>query len=83
MWLSERYIKPSSGIPASDLEETYLTQHQDISGKANIADLATVAISGNYTDLSNKPTNVSEFDNDAGYLTSFTETDPTVPAWAK
>ena len=31
----------------------------------------------------NKPTNVSAFENDAGYLTSFTETDPTVPAWAK
>ena len=29
----------------------------------------------------NKPTRVSDFDNDAGYLT--TETDPTVPAWAK
>lgn len=29
----------------------------------------------------NKPTNVSDFINDVGYLT--TETDPTVPAWAK
>lgn len=29
------------------------------------------------------PTNISAFNNDAGYLTSFTETDPTVPAWAK
>ena len=53
----------------------YLTQHQDISGKANIADLATVATSGSYNDLSNKPTiptvptNVSAFTNDAGYLT--------------
>ena len=45
--------------------------------------------SGSYNDLTNKPTiptvptNVSSFTNDAGYLTSFTETDPTVPAWAK
>lgn len=31
--------------------------------------------------IKNKPTNVSEFENDAGYLT--TETDPTVPSWAK
>lgn len=43
--------------------------------KANSADLATVATSGSYNDLSNKPTiptvptNVSEFTNDAGYLT--------------
>ena len=33
----------------------YLTEHQDISGKANSADLATVATSGSYTDLTNKP----------------------------
>ena len=45
--------------------------------------------SGDYDDLSNKPTiptvptNVSAFNNDAGYLTSYTETDPTVPSWAK
>ena len=53
---SGHYIKPANGIPASDLEETYLTEHQDISGKANIADLATVATSGSYEDLSDKPT---------------------------
>lgn len=29
------------------------------------------------------PTDVSAFNNDAGYLTGYTETDPTVPAWAK
>lgn len=29
------------------------------------------------------PTKVSELQNDSGFLTSFTETDPTVPAWAK
>ena len=31
--------------------------------------------------IQNKPTNVSSFTNDAGYLTS--ESDPTVPSWAK
>lgn len=29
------------------------------------------------------PNAVSAFTNDAGYLTEYTETDPTVPAWAK
>ena len=29
------------------------------------------------------PTKVGELTNDAGYLTSYTESDPTVPAWAK
>lgn len=33
--------------------------------------------------IKNKPTKVSDFTNDAGYLTSYTETDPTVPSWAK
>lgn len=29
------------------------------------------------------PTKVSELTNDSGYITDFTESDPTVPAWAK
>ena len=55
------------------------TKEQNINAsialKANSSDLATVATSGSYNDLSNKPTiptvptNVSEFTNDAGYLT--------------
>lgn len=48
--------------------------------------LANVATTGDYNDLSNKPmipTNLSDFTNDVGYLTSFIETDPTVPSWAK
>lgn len=32
-----------------------INQHQDISGKVNTSDLSTVATSGNYNDLSNKP----------------------------
>lgn len=53
----------------------FLTEHQDISGKANISEMADVAFSGDYQDLENTPTipvvpsNVSEFNNDAGYLT--------------
>jgi uncharacterized protein (TIGR02145 family)/uncharacterized repeat protein (TIGR02543 family) len=52
------------------------------SGKAQIMNkpnFATVATSGNYNDLTNKPTiptvpsNVSAFQNDAGYITSFVE----------
>lgn len=45
--------------------------------------------SGSYDDLTDKPTiptvptNVSAFTNDAGYITGYTETDPTVPSWAK
>ena len=45
--------------------------------------------SGSYNDLTDTPaiptvpTNVSAFANDAGYLTSFTETDPEFNAWDK
>jgi len=48
-----------------------------------------VLFDGDYNSLTNQPTiptvptNVSAFANDAGYLTGYTETDPTVPAWAK
>lgn len=49
----------------------YLTQHQDISGKADKSEL----FSGDYNDLTNKPTipsvptKVSDLTNDAGYIT--------------
>lgn len=49
-----------------------------IAGKADSSSLATVATSGSYADLTNKPTiptvptNVSAFNNDSGYLTSAT-----------
>lgn len=49
-------------------------------------ELAAVAKSGSYADLSNKPTiptKVSDLTNDSGFITGYTESDPTVPAWAK
>ena len=45
--------------------------------------------SGDYNDLTNTPeipivpTNVSAFNNDVGYLTNYTETDPVFNAWDK
>lgn len=84
------------------------------------ADLKTVAFSGSYNDLSDKPsiptvnnatltiqkngtnvqtftanassnktanitvpTKISELTNDSGFIAGYTETDPTVPSWAK
>ena len=45
-----------SNVSAFTNDAGYLTEHQDISGKANSDDLATVAFSGDYEDLTNTPT---------------------------
>lgn len=64
IWNS-KYDKPSGGIPKSDLDssvqtslgkaDTALQEHQDLSDYAKSSDLATVATSGDYDDLINKP----------------------------
>ena len=50
--------KPTIPTNTSDLnnDSGFLTEHQDISGKANTSDLAKVATSGSYNDLNDKPT---------------------------
>ena len=60
------YSKPSGGIPKTDLAsavqtslglaDSALQQHQSLAAYAKTADLAAVATSGSYNDLSNKPT---------------------------
>ncbi|MBP5583482.1 MAG: hypothetical protein J6X43_05965, partial [Bacteroidales bacterium] len=56
---SEAFIKNKPTIPSktSDLtnDSGFLTEHQDISGKANTSDLKAVALSGDYNDLINTP----------------------------
>lgn len=58
--VTQKGFAKSTDIPTKTSELTndsgFLTQHQDISGKANTADLATVATSGSYNDLDDKPT---------------------------
>ena len=84
-------VKMNNGTPIEPNAQgvvdlgTVLTAHQDISGKANSADLATVATSGSYNDLTNKPTIPAAYDDttlsgrvsaleNAGYVTSSTMT---------
>lgn len=91
----------------SDWNQSDNTADDYIKNKPN---LATVATSGSYNDLSDKPTiptaqvnsdwnsssgvseilnkptipsKTSDLTNDSGFITGYTETDPTVPAWAK
>ncbi len=70
---SSQFLKADGSVD----NNTYLTQHQDISGKANTEDLATVAFSGDYNDLANKPIIP---DGSGGVLV---ETDPVFSAWDK
>ena len=75
-------------ITANDVPAQVNADWNATTGAAQILN-KPILFSGNYNDLTNKPaiptvpTNVSAFTNDAGYLMGYTETDPTVPAWAK
>ena len=72
----------SADITSWNGKSTFSGSYNDLTDKPTL-------FSGDYNDLSNKPTiptvptNVSAFTNDAGYITGYTETDPTVPSWAK
>lgn len=82
-WLYEYDVADPSSIPtalsqlADDANHRLVTDDEKSTwnGKVDSNDLATVATSGSYNDLNNKPTiptvptNVSAFNNDAGYLT--------------
>ena len=58
-----------SDLTADETHRTVTdTEKSTWNAKANTADI---------------PTKVSELTNDSGFITGYTETDPTVPAWAK
>ena len=66
---------------ASSLLSTHNTAtnvHMDIRNA-----LAEKQTKGDYALKSDVPTKVSQLTNDNGYLTGYTENDPTVPSWAK
>lgn len=76
-------------VPTKLSELAEDTTHRVVTDAEKTAWNAKSNFSGAYDDLTGKPTiptvptKVSAFENDKGYLTSFTESDPTVPAWAK
>ena len=52
----------------------------DVSGQISVHNSSTAA----HSDIRSAiPTKVSQLTNDKGYITGYTETDPTVPSWAK
>ena len=82
----------NSSITFGTSETTFLTNKgtwkepsypvKSVNSKTGAVSL-TAADVGALPDDTAIPTKVSELTNDAGYLTGYTETDPTVPAWAK
>ena len=91
--LDNKYLNLSTNVSQNDDnpvtgDAVYKAIASKVSGHTHsaseVSGLATVATSGNYGDLNDKPTipsKMSELTNDSGYLTS--EIDPTVPDWAK
>ena len=71
MYINDTFA--SLGTTAIDLSNVYTKS--EINTK--------LAEKADKTEIPTAPTNVSSLINDAGYLTEYTETDPTVPAWAK
>ncbi len=60
-----------TGNITSHTHSQYLTEHQSLTGYAKTADLSTVATSGSYNDLTNKPTiptKTSELENDSEFV---------------
>ena len=64
---------PDDSVGLNQLDNTIVNALNNINNKANTADLASVAFSGNYNDLANKPTipdKTSDLTNDSGFITS-------------
>lgn len=72
----------SQGLINAD--ELYLTPAAD-SGINDVTVDGTSVVTDNVAEITMPtiPTKVSDLTNDAGYITDYTETDPTVPSWAK
>ena len=89
-WANGPYFLKTETDPAGGTNYSVASTQQMLSVPyALYSKEAGNGFSGDYNDLTNLPqipqipADVSAFNNDAGYLTSYTETDPNVPAWAK
>ena len=67
------YQKPDDGIPGSDLDETAQGSLAKAESAVQPGDLKSVATSGSYEDLTDKPGNLSDFSNNVAV--TFEESD--------
>lgn len=64
---------PDDSVGLNQLDSTIVNALNNINNKANTADLATVAFSGSYNDLTNKPTiptKTSDLTNDSNFVSN-------------
>lgn len=132
---AEYDVKVAAGVITDTMiaDEVWINQDVTIADQENLRNIKTVALTGSYNDLTDKPTiptvptktseltndsgfitandipaaqevptktsdltndsgfitsadvptKTSDLTNDSGFITGYTETDPTVPAWAK
>lgn len=70
IYVDDEWDKLGDGnIDLSDYA-TYEYVDAELAEKVDVADLATVALSGRYSDLIGTPTSLSQFTNDAGFITA-------------
>lgn len=70
IYVDDEWDKLGDGnIDLSDYA-TYEYVDSELAEKVDAADLATVALSGRYSDLIGVPTNLSQFTNDTGFITA-------------
>lgn len=67
---------------AEDISAVPITRTINSKSLSNDITLSATDI-GAIPDTTSIPTKVSDLQNDSGFITSYTETDPTVPSWAK
>ena len=75
-------------LTKTDASSTYLTITNALNTYLKVSDaldtyLSKTDAASTYATIDSVPTKVSDLTNDKGYITGYTETDPTVPSWAK
>jgi hypothetical protein len=69
-------VNDADADPLNELQDISLSGSSLSLSSGSTVDLSGIGFDGNFNNLTNTPTDVSYFNNDAGYLTSYTETDP-------
>ena len=78
--LSDLGIQPAGSYVN---ESSYNAKINEIEGTLSSQGTSIASLSNNKADKSEMPTKTSDLTNDSGFITNYTETDPTVPNYVK